>query len=368
MDHYTEIDSHIEEFEGLRVVNYDPENGLSDPATTAPRLQAWYKDIDPEERRLSTTRKAAMVAVAILTAVGAIVWSIWALLFGLFATFTLLPSVPTRRLIANVDEVWLAFENEAALDDVQALVIGPWFMELDQEMDGLIERLARLADKLPNLRAIFVHDVVSYECEISWLPGGDMTPLLDAYPNLETLVVRGADDMRFEGLRHDKLRKLVVQSGGMGHTTIAELAHVAELPSLEHLELWLGDPNYGFRSTVGDLFPLWQPDRFPALQTLALRNSMIADEIACELAKQPEAVSRLDRLDLSLGTLSDLGAAALYNNPGVEQLDELDLHHHYISPDWVAKLKALPPAVNLDCAQEPPHPDFEDDRYVAVSE
>jgi hypothetical protein len=131
---------------------------------------------------------------------------------------------------------------------------------------------------------------------------------------------------------------------------------------------------YGFEATVEDIRPLWQPRHFPKLQTLALRNCCLADEIATALATEQPAVSRLSRVDLSLGTLTDLGAEALYNNPAIAHLDSLDVHHHYLSHDWAAKLQALPLDVNVSVAMgavDAPDDDEmapEEYRYVAVSE
>jgi hypothetical protein len=73
-------------------------------------------------------------------------------------------------------------------------------------------------------------------------------------------------------------------------------------------------------------------------------------------------------LDLSLGTLSDAGAAALLSNPAIARLKKLDLHHHYCAPKMVAKLKALPIEVDVSDPQEPDVWDGEEHRFVAVGE
>jgi hypothetical protein len=360
--------AHIEEFEGLEVRGYDPlEQGLGDQATTCPRLFTIY-EFTRTQVEVSTTRKVAALAVAILTAIGAVVWSWLAVVLGLVAVAILLSPTPPPLKPDEIELLWERFFAEERISEVQALVIGPWFTADLISSEAVVEELIAGADKLTGLRALFLGDVVGEECEISWIEQCDLADLLGAYPNLETLVVRGANGLRFEGLRHDKLRKLVVQSGGLGPQTIADIVS-AELPSLEHVELWLGDENYGFESSVEELWPLWQLDKFEALSTLALRNCTIADEVAEALAVEPEAVARLERLDLSLGALTDLGAAALFNNPGVLQLDALDVHHHYLSDDWVEKLQSMPIEVDASDAQGYADPEDEEDyRYVAVSE
>jgi hypothetical protein len=139
----------------------------------------------------------------------------------------------------------------------------------------------------------------------------------------------------------------------------------SQLPALEHLELWLGTSGYGGDSTVDDVKPLLQGALFPKLKYLGLRDSEIVDQIAEALKTAPIA-GRLEKLDLSLGVLSDAGGQALIDNAALKGLKSLDLHHHYLSPEMMTKIKRAFPIVNLDDAEgsktDP------DDRYVAVGE
>lgn len=351
---------HIREFEGLEVVDYQPDVGLVGPC---PRMFQLWTDPYTEPVAPTTTRKVAAVAVLALTILGALVWSWLALLVALLVIPVLLAPQRERLDVDEVSDQWERFLAEPKLDHVQALVIGPWFSEIDEGPWELIEQLAENAAKFPNLRAIYFGDIVSEECELSWIEQGNQTLLLHAFPQLEVLVVRGANSLRFENLRHDNLRKLIVQSGGLSTQTIHDLC-AADLPSLEHLELWLGEENYGFDASVEDLRSLWDPKTFPKLKSLGLRNSVITDEIVDALVVDDRAVARLERLDLSLGTLSDLGAEALFNSHAVLQLEELDLHHHYVSPDWAEKLASLPIAVDLSERLE----EDGEYRYIAIGE
>jgi hypothetical protein len=70
-------------------------------------------------------------------------------------------------------------------------------------------------------------------------------------------------------------------------------------------------------------------------------------------------------LDLSLGTLGDVGAAALLASPAVARLQKLDIHHHYCSDEMVARLQGL--GIEVDASEQEREED-EDDRYVAVGE
>ena len=79
-------------------------------------------------------------------------------------------------------------------------------------------------------------------------------------------------------------------------------------------------------------------------------------------------LKRISVLDLSMGTLGDAGAALLAASPAVAKLKKLDIHHHYVSEDNVARLRALGIEVNDDDREEPDSWDGEEHRYVAVSE
>jgi hypothetical protein len=138
----------------------------------------------------------------------------------------------------------------------------------------------------------------------------------------------------------------------------------AELPELTHLELWLGEDNYGATWTMEEIAPIIEASRFPKLEYLGLRDSEQADEIAAALAKSP-ALSRIATLDLSLGNLSDKGGEALLAAPSVRRLKKLDLHHHYLSNATMKKFRALGIPVNLDDQREADEDNY---RYIAVGE
>lgn len=252
--------------------------------------------------------------------------------------------------------------------EAPGLVIGAWGDEGEAgSAQAVIEALAAARDRLPNLRALFLGDIVREECEISWILQGDVSPLLDAYPALEHLRVRGGNGLSLGTPRHDRLRSLVIESGGLEAEVLAEIA-AAELPQLEHLELWLGSANYGGIDTADPLAPLLDGILFPRLRYLGLRDSEIADAVAQAVAASP-VLEVIRVLDLSLGNLGDDGARALLASPAVRRLEKLDIHHHYVSDAVVKQLQRL--GIEVD-AGEPREPDCfgdgEEFRYIAVSE
>ncbi|GAB7051689.1 STM4015 family protein [Catenuloplanes indicus] len=246
-----------------------------------------------------------------------------------------------------------------------ALVIGQWGGAYEEAPP--IDLLTRLAPRMPRLRSLFLGDLTFEECEISWIRHRDIAPLLTAYPALERLVVRGTEDLAIaEGVRHPALRDLEIQSGGLPARLLRAVL-ASELPALERLHLWLGVETYGGDVVLEDLRPLLAEadSRWPRLTALGLRNSEMQDQVAAAVAESP-VLGRLRALDLSLGTLGDEGAESLLG-AGLEHLEELDLHHHFMSPQVAQRLVDALPGVRVDVTdRQEPRGDW--GRYVEVSE
>jgi hypothetical protein len=248
---------------------------------------------------------------------------------------------------------------------LEGIVVGAWGQMFDDQAEAarVVEALVAARDRLPRLHALFFGDITYEECEISWIQNTDVSPLFDAYPALEHFAVRGANGLRLGALRHQRLRSLTVQCGGLESAITREVTS-ADLPALEHLELWLGTENYGGTTTLEDLEPILNDSRFPGLTYLGLRDSEIADAIAAAVATAP-VLAHLHTLDLSLGTLGDAGAAALLASPALARLKKLDIHHHYCSNAMIERLQGL--GIEVDASEQEDEAD-EDDRYVAVGE
>jgi hypothetical protein len=307
------IAEHADEFAGLPVLDYDPDEGIGDPSGSIYRLS-----IDWEAQEPFT---------------------------GLLARFLEDPGIGQAR----------------------GLVIGAW--QGDDSGTGsesIVEALVAARELLPELRALFLGDIIGEENEISWIQQSDVTPLFDAFPDLEHFRVRGGTGLVIGTLRHEKLRSLVVETGGLDAAVVRGIVS-SDLPRLEHLELWLGSGGYGGNVTVDDLEPILRGDIFPALRRLGLCDAEGADALAQAVAGAP-VVSRLEVLDLSMGDLGDEGALALAASPAVAGLKTLDIHHHYASEESIRKLEALGIEVEAGDRQEPDEWDGELHRYIAVSE
>lgn len=306
------INQNITEFAGLPVVNFDPEVSPS----AAPEAAAW---------RLSAEYDSSAEDFAALV----------------------------ERFLATVDPA-----------GVRALIIGQWGEAY--ETPAPIAPLTDLASRLTGLQALFLGEMTFEECEISWIVQDDITPLIEAYPGLRVLRVRGATGLKLRPVRHSGLRELAIESGGLPAEVVRAVG-AGNFPSLEWLELWLGTGDYGGDATVDDLAPILVGDRLPALRRFGPRNAMIANEVAAALADAP-IVARLDTLDLSLGALSDTGANALLAGQPLTHLRRLDLRHHYIGAELAARLVAELPGVEVDLTESQQVEPGEGRRYNAISE
>ncbi|MFI8301189.1 STM4015 family protein [Streptomyces nigra] len=289
------------------------------------------------------------------------------------------PDSVAWRISADVydsDENWTAaftrFCETVDTTRVRALIVGAWEEAYESDPSDVVDALLAARDRLPALRALFLGDMVMEECEISWINQTDVAPLLAGFPALEEFGVRGGSGLGFTAVQHSALRRLVVETGGLPASVVRGIG-ASDLPTLEHLDLWLGTPDYGGDSEAADLEPILSGARLPRLRHLALRNSEIQDAVAAAVAAAP-VVARLEVLDLSMGVLTDEGAGALLNGQPLTHLKKLDLHHHYLSKAFEEQVRqALEPAgVEVDLDRDDAEEETEEDgtvwRYVSVGE
>ncbi|MFE2944764.1 STM4015 family protein [Streptomyces sp. NPDC059255] len=279
-------------------------------------------------------------------------------------------SVGSYEANESWEEAFARFTAAVDTAGVRALIVGSWTDAYESGSESIVAALVAARDRLPGLRALFIGDMTYLDCEISWINQSRLSPLLEAYPGLEEFGARGGTGLDFLPVRHARLRSLTVETGGLDAGVVRGIG-ASDLPALERLDLWLGSAEYGASTTVSDLGPILAGDRLPRLRHLALRNSVIQDEIAVALSGAP-VVARLESLDLSMGTLGDEGAEALLGGRPLTHLKKLDLHHHYLSEAMRERLAATLGAagveVDLSGAEVPDSWDDREHRYVAVAE
>ena len=256
------------------------------------------------------------------------------------------------------------FLETVSTAEVRAIIIGGWGEAYERSSADVVRLLVENAARFPALRLLFFGEMSSEECEISWIQQSDVTPLLEAFPLLERLDVRGGTGLELRPVRHANLRMLRFETGGLPASVVRGVAE-SEFPALKYLELWLGVSGYGGDATVADLAPILSGERLPALRHLGLQDSEIQDEIAAAVASAP-VVARLESLALSMGVLTDEGAEALLSGQPLTHLKRLDLHHHFMSDAMTSRVETALAGVEVDVSeQEEPDDEW---RYVAVAE
>jgi uncharacterized protein (TIGR02996 family) len=243
------------------------------------------------------------------------------------------------------------------------LILGPW---VHGSYADAVELLVRTGPHR-SLRHLFIGDF-SYpeECEISWSHLGDVGSLLPLLPHLETLRLRGGD-LTLGRLKHDRLQRIVIESGGLPGRAVRSIGE-ADLPALEHLELWTGTERYGGDGDVRMLADLFDGTKLPRLRHLGLMNSELSDEIAIELASS-RILPQLRSVDLALGCLSDRGGEAiLARAERFAHLEELRLNHNFLSPEICARLESIGSRVLTGGQKQPYQEEGEARYYTSISE
>jgi hypothetical protein len=166
----------------------------------------------------------------------------------------------------------------------------------------------------------------------------DVSPLLKAFPALESLRIRGGSHLSISQVQHLKLKELAIESGGLGRSVLREIL-LCDLPELEHLELLLGEENYGFDGTVEDLQPLLSGRLFPKSTYLELMNGEIANDIAAAVVNSPIA-QRIESLDCRWAILRVKESSHYMGSPFTE-----------ISSDWTSRTTspAMSRLSNCEC-------------------
>ncbi|SHJ06843.1 hypothetical protein SAMN05421803_103333 [Nocardiopsis flavescens] len=309
------IGDHLSEFGGLPVFEYVSPTGMA--STT--------------ERYGRAPRPDALARLAALRTVRDYAWRL---------------AVDSYDPEEDFREYFASFIEEAETERVRAMVIGPAGSSDGSEpgtpaRDALVEH----AGALTGLESLFVGDIIAEEQEVSWIHQPDLAPVLAALPHLTEFAVRGTGDPYMHeksqlGLdigRHDSLRSLTVQSGGLP-ATVARGIDTADLPALENLELWLGVDDYRGDTTPEHLARTLSGEAFPQLNHLGLCNAENTDLWVRALADAP-VVERVRSLDLSMGTLTDEGARVLLDSPVFRGLGRLNLEHHYMTEETETRVR-----------------------------
>lgn len=273
----------------------------------------------------------------------------------------------------DFESLFEAFGEEPEIGEVTALVLGSWRVDLGWvDMVNPALCLWRLRDAMPRLSCLYIGDVSGDEEELSWIEQTQWGTVLNAFQELDEVTIKGGSGLRLSKLSLPYLESLTLIATQLSDEVLRDVV-TATLPSLHHLELWLGDTQHQDPSspihTHDTLRPLFFHTRggallFPQLRTLGLRNCGWIDELLVETVGAP-LWSSIHALDLSLGTLTDEGVEALLRND-LSALKRLDVSSSYVQD---AQLLEQLEARGVSCvAQDMRHIDPDGARYVDVWE
>jgi len=258
----------------------------------------------------------------------------------------------SKAYIVNLDHLKLLLQDPK-VTEVEALIcqMSHWGYFVNMGFYTFAEILVDAHQQLTNLKSLFIGDVEEdiyredrqqgncdynrYRIEL-----GDISLILDAYPNLEVLQVRGCSESLECALQsHKHLRTLIIETGNITNKSISQI-FTLHLPTLEYFELWLGKANNYYSVSTNKLLPLLLDNSFPNLTYLGLRNSEYTNDIAMNVAQSP-IIERLAVLDLSMGALTDDGAEALLNCQAINRLHTLNVSLNRLSPNMIQQLSQL---------------------------
>lgn len=247
--------------------------------------------------------------------------------------------------------------------DVDTIVIGSWEDAYDIDAEFILNKLIEHKDKLSGLKHLFMADMTYEECEISWIMQTNYSKFYQHFPNLESFGVKGGQDLVLGELKLPNLKNLVIESGGIHKQVMIDICS-SDLPNLEYLEIWLGTEDYGCSVEIEHLLPILN-GKFPNLKFLGLKNYYKADELAVALKDAP-ILNSIKTLDISMGVTKDAGAKALYENDALLKLDHINCRHHFISTEWMNKLKTKFANQNINLSDQEAADD--DWYYVEIGE
>ena len=228
-------------------------------------------------------------------------------------------------------------DSDAAVA-TSTLVIGlPGVPYEGETFDDAARLLIERKDRFPKLKALFWGDFTFEECEVSWSEQTSAASLIEAFPGLEHFVIRGAE-IDFHPVRHICLQSLEFQSGGLPVSILSELQK-SVLPDLKCLRLWTGDSGYGWDGGPAAIGEFLQNFPFPTVTELGILNTENADEAVKEIIESG-IIDQLDTLDVSHGTVGDVGARLLLDSGKLGSLGKLVIERHYISEPLQGELRA----------------------------
>jgi len=256
--------------------------------------------------------------------------------------------------------------DDPDLPEIDSIIIGVWDEEIwDSNPNAILEMIVNNKEQFMHVKSLFVGDMTYEENEISWIKQGDYEELLKALPNLQSLKIKGADELQLGKINHVNLEELEIMCGGLPGSVVADIKS-AELPSLKKLVLYAGVEDYGYSCVTGDFVELATKDKFPNLKYLGFLNAQDQDNLLKAILES-DLLPQLEGIDVSFGCLTDAGGQLILDNAGkLSHIKMVVANYHYMSEQMVGKLQALPFDVYAADPQE--LYDEDDDMWPMITE
>ncbi len=196
-----------------------------------------------------------------------------------------------------------------------------------------------------------------------------------AFPRLQWLKLhsseqawRRAGTFGFSGLVLPELRELVIETCSFSKKRLAQLL-AAKLPKLEKLEVWFGSDNYGCDVSIKSLTKILDGSAFPRVRHLGLCNAEFQNDIAIAMTSA-KISPQLESLDLSKGTMTELGAEALIAGAkSFRKLTALKLDENFLPMETIRAIRKAFPFATADDQKTPDNSVAgETHYYVSVAE
>jgi hypothetical protein len=232
------------------------------------------------------------------------------------------------------------------------------------EANTLEDLIAVLGEVAPaTVRKLTLGDNVD---QISWYHVGNLAPIWPRVPHLRVLEIEsGSFDVGTMSL--PALERAVFITGGLSSGCGRDIA-TAEMPAIQHLEIYYGDANYGGSCTISDVEPLLSRTDLPHLKWLGLKNSQFANDIAQAVIGAP-LVAGLTTLDLSHGAMTDEGARILSDGRAkLAHLECLDLTRNFLTDAGKALVAGICRKVVVESQEQPYDRGGELRYFVSIAE
>ncbi len=273
-------------------------------------------------------------------------------------------------------DIFKSLSKAASKKDAEKFVVGAWTGVEDASEESaapVVKWIVDNKDKLQHIKSLYLCDIPPDYTEISWINLCDISGIFQSLPNLLSYTGKGSIDLAIQPFASNKLMRISLIKGGLPASVIKSIFD-CDLPSLVHLELYLGTNNYGGDYKPETFEKFLSPTEhgiFPSLHRLGLMNMDKCDALYGMIVKSAIA-KRVLTIDLSLGTLDKRGAEELFQLKNFPLLEDLELNYNYLSGEMMERLvDELDCCVSLLDPQGNAHENQNnqwDDRYCSISE